>query len=171
MGDLPPADEFSADVIVIGAGSAGCAAARRLVDRDVNVLLLEAGGPDVNPSIHDPARLFELWLGHEDWAYYTVPQPAAGGRQLHLPRGRVLGGSSSLHAMIHVRGARADYEHWRYLGNVGWGWEDVLPVFRRMEDFDVGGSDFHGEGGPMRVVSGYELAPIQEAIIAAALTT
>jgi choline dehydrogenase len=162
-------DELRPDVIVVGAGSAGCAAARRLVDRgDVAVLVLEAGGEDRNPAIHDPARFHELWLAEEDWAYYTVAQRNAGDRALHWPRGRVLGGSSSLNGLIYVRGARADFDHWAGLGNVGWGWDDVLPVYRRMEDFDGGASELRGVGGPVRVSGQYPLAPIHEAIIAAA---
>jgi choline dehydrogenase len=162
-------DELRPDVIVVGAGSAGCAAARRLVDRgDVKVLVLEAGGEDRNPAIHDPARFHELWLGEEDWAYYTVSQPHAADRVLHWPRGRVLGGSSSLNGLIYVRGARADFDHWAGLGNVGWGWDDVLPVYRRMEDFDAGESELRGVGGPVRVSGQYPLAPIHEAIVAAA---
>ncbi len=114
-----------ADVIVVGAGSAGAVVARRLVDRgDVRVLLLEAGGADTSPAIHDPARAHELWDAAEDWGYRTVPQPHAAGRRLHWPRGRVLGGSSSLNAMIWVRGAAHDYDHWAYLGNDGWAWDD-----------------------------------------------
>lgn len=163
------ADGFDADVIIVGAGSAGCAVARRLIDRgDVRVLVLEAGGPDENPAIHDPARFHELWLAPEDWAYHTVPQRDAAERALHWPRGRVLGGSSSLNGLIHARGARTDYERWVAMGNDGWGWEDVLPVFRRMEDFDGGESELHGVGGPLSILSRYELAPVHAAILAAA---
>jgi choline dehydrogenase len=160
---------WDADVIVVGAGSAGCVVARRLIDRgDVRVLLLEAGGTDSNPAIHDPARFHELWLAEEDWAYYTVPQRHAADRELHWPRGRVLGGSSSLNGLIYVRGARADFDRWAALGNAGWGWDDVLPVYRRIEDFDDGPSELHGVGGPQQVMSHYPLAPIHAAIIAAA---
>ena len=112
--------DFQPDVIVVGAGSGGAAAARRLVDREVKVLVLEAGGPDVNPAIHDPGRLHELWLAEEDWAYETVEQRHAADRRLAWPRGRVLGGSSSLNGMIWVRGTRADYDGWAYLGADGW---------------------------------------------------
>jgi len=164
-------DAFTPDVIIVGGGSAGCVAARRLIDRgDARVLLLECGGPDDNPAIHDPSRFPELWLAEEDWAYYTTPQAGAADRELHWPRGRVLGGSGSLNAMIYVRGSEADYDHWAYLGNDGWGWSDVLAVFMRMEDFDAGPSDVHGEGGPLRILTEYELAPIHASIIAAADT-
>jgi choline dehydrogenase len=156
------------DVIVVGAGSAGAAATRGLVDRGLEVLLLEAGNRDTNPAIHDPTRAHELWFADEDWAYKTVPQEHAAGRQLHWPRGKVLGGSSSLNGMIWVRGTRADWDGWAELGCDGWSWDDVLPVFRRMEDFDRGASELHGEGGPVRVISDYEPAPVQQAIVAAA---
>ena len=161
-------DGFVPDVIVVGAGSAGCALTRRLVDAGTSVLLLEAGGPDDNPAIHDPARFHELWLAGEDWAYYTTPQAQAADRALHWPRGKVLGGSSCLNGLIHVRGARTDYAEWVRLGADGWSWDDVLPVFRRMEDFDGGASDLHGTGGPLRIMSRYELAPVHEAFVAAA---
>ncbi|MFL5860824.1 MAG: GMC family oxidoreductase [Solirubrobacteraceae bacterium] len=161
-------DEFAPDVIVVGAGSAGCALTRRLVDAGVTVLLLEAGGPDASPAIHDPARFHELWLAPEDWAYYTTPQPQAADRALHWPRGKVLGGSSCLNGLIHVRGARTDYAEWARLGAEGWGWDDVLPAFRRMEDFDGGASELRGAGGPLRVISRYALAPVHEAIVVAA---
>jgi choline dehydrogenase-like flavoprotein len=133
MSDPAAGADFDPDVIVVGSGSSGAVAARRLVDRDVRVLLLEAGGPDVNPAIHDPGRVHELWLGEEDWAFETVPQVHAADRRLAWPRGRVLGGSSCLNAMIWVRGAAADYDAWAYLGAHGWSWDDVRPVFERLE--------------------------------------
>ena len=164
---LDPIAGFAADVIIVGAGSAGCALARRLVDEDANVLLLEAGGSDDSPAIHDPGRSTAGWPPRTG-QYYTVPQSHAADRALHWPRGRVLGGSSCLNGLIHVRGARTDYEEWVRLGAEDWGWDDVLPVFRRMEDFDGGASSLHGAGGPLSIISRYPLAPLHEAIIAAA---
>jgi choline dehydrogenase len=143
------------DVIVVGAGSAGSVVARRLVDAGAAVTLLEAGGPDVNPAIHDPARAGELWHGPEDWDFHTVPQPHAAGRRLHLPRGRVLGGSHALNAMIWVRGAPADYDGW---GLPGWAWSDVEPVFERIEQDLV------------EVVPNAPLHPIQQSIMDACLS-
>src|SRR3954454_22895565 len=149
------------DVIVVGSGSAGAVAARRLVDDGARVLLLEAGGPDTNPAIHDPGRLHELWLAEEDWAFETVAQPHACNRRLAWPRGRVLGGSSCLNAMIWVRGGRADYETWAYLGADGWAWDDVRPVFERIE------RRAPDDGGVLTIMSSYEADAIHQAIVAA----
>ena len=155
-------NDFLPDVIVVGGGSAGAAAARRFVDRGIKVLLLEAGGPDVNPAIHDPGRLHELWLSEEDWAYETVEQRHAAGRHLAWPRGRVLGGSSSLNGMIWVRGARADYDGWAYLGADGWAWDDVRPVYERIEHRSA------DDGGIVTILSSYQADAIHDAIVAAA---
>lgn len=154
------------DVIVVGAGSAGAVIARRITDRtDARVLLLEAGGTDANPAIHDPLRMHELWDAPEDWGYRTVPQEHAAGRRLHWPRGRVLGGSSALNGMIHIRGWRGDFDGW---GAPGWTYDDVLPLFRRMEDVDRGPSRYRGAGGPLHVSSTHRPDAIQESIVAAA---
>jgi choline dehydrogenase len=158
----------AADFVVVGAGSAGAAVACRLIERGATVILLEAGGPADNPAIHDPARSHELWDAAEDWGYRTVPQAACADRELHLPRGRVLGGSSSLNAMIYVRGAQADYDAWAYGGADGWRWEDVLPAFLRLEDFHGESEAERGRGGPVTVISGYEPDPIHQAIVVAA---
>jgi choline dehydrogenase len=156
------------DVIVVGSGSGGAAAARRLLDAGMTVLLLEAGGADANEAIHVPARVHELWFGEEDWAYQTVPQEHAAGRRLHWPRGRVFGGSSALNGMIHVRGAAADYDGWAYQGNDGWRWQDVLPLFIAMEDYDRGASERHGSGGPIHIDTSWEPSALHRAFERAA---
>jgi choline dehydrogenase len=159
---------IEADVVVVGGGSAGSVAARRLIDAGMTVLLLEAGGADDNPAIHAPARVHELWMSEVDWAYQTVPQAGAAGRRLRWPRGKVLGGSGALNGMIHVRGAPADYDAWAYLGNAGWGWEDVLPSFIAMEDYDRGASPLHGVGGPLHINTTWEPSPVAQAFREAA---
>lgn len=132
--------ESTYDYVVVGAGSAGCALARRLSDRTgARILVLEAGGPDTRPEIHDPTAYYGLWGSEVDWRYETVPQPAAAGRTLLWPRGRVLGGTSSINGMVYLQGDRTDYEHWAYLGNAGWRYEDVKACFRAMEGLDEEG--------------------------------
>jgi choline dehydrogenase len=142
------------DYVIVGAGSAGCALAARLTENPrLRVLLLEAGGPDTRREIHVPAAFPNLFKTDADWACQTVPQPQLAGRRLYWPRGRVLGGSSSINAMIYMRGHASDYDRWAALGNTGWSWRDVLPLFRRMEDNArwPQGSEHHGAGGPLRV--------------------
>lgn len=157
-------------MIVVGAGSAGSVVARRLADAGVQVTVLEGGGEDTNPAIHDPSRMGELWHSADDWDYYTEPQPGANGRRLHLPRGRVLGGSHSLNAMIWVRCVSEDFDHWASLVNDGWAWSDVLPVYRNIENFHgTGNPGLHGTDGLLDVTDEYELAPIQQSIINAAV--
>ncbi len=144
-------DEF--DHVIVGSGSAGCVLANRLsADPRVNVLLLEAGGRDNYIWIHVPVGyLYCIGNPRTDWCYSTQPQPGLNGRALKYPRGRVLGGSSSINGMIYMRGQAADYDGWRQAGNEGWGWEDVLPFFTRAEDHYAGASAVHGAGGEIRV--------------------
>ena len=146
-------DEQVYDYIIVGAGSAGCVLANRLSARsEVRVLLLEAGGEDSNPFIHMPAGLAQLVdNAHVNWHYYTEPEPELNGRKLYWPRGRVLGGSSSINAMCYTRGHRLDYDEWAALGADGWDYASVLPYFRRSEDQARGPSEYHGVGGPLSV--------------------
>jgi choline dehydrogenase len=140
------------DYVIIGAGSAGCVLANRLSeDPGTRVLLLEAGGPDRHWNIRVPAAFSKLFKGPHDWAYHTEPQTHMHGRRLYWPRGKVLGGSSSINAMIYIRGHRADYDQWRDLGNDGWGFADVLPYFKKAEHQERGSSEYHGVGGPLHV--------------------
>ncbi|WP_053352003.1 GMC family oxidoreductase [Leucobacter musarum] len=159
------------NVIVVGAGSAGSVVARRLADAGVSVTVLEAGGEDTNAAIHDPMRMGELWHSADDWDYYTEPQAGANGHRLHLPRGKVLGGSHALNAMIWVRCSPLDFDHWASLGNDGWAWADVAPVYRDIERFHGAGdgTGVRGADGLLDITDEYELAPIQQSIIDAAV--
>ncbi|TDD77873.1 GMC family oxidoreductase [Actinomadura rubrisoli] len=151
-----------ADVIVVGAGSAGSVVARRLADEGHSVLVVEAGPHRDVPEVDDPARMHELWDSPLDWAFRTVPQEAAHDRRLHLPRGRLVGGSHALNAMIWVRGNPADYDHWASLGNTGWSWRDVRPVFERIDGLGT------GKPGMIDILTGFQPDPVQCAIVEAA---
>ena len=141
------------DYIIVGAGSAGCVLANRLsADAGMRVLLLEAGGMDNWIWFHIPVGyLFSIGNPRSDWMFKTEPEKGLNGRSLNYPRGKVIGGSSAINAMIYMRGQAADYDHWRQLGLAGWGWNDVLPFFRRHEDHFLGASDAHAVGGEWRI--------------------
>ena len=143
----------SYDYVVIGAGSAGCVLANRLsADGKTTVALLEAGGRDLNPWIHVPVGYFKtIHNPVTDWCYQTQADPGLNGRSLKWPRGKVLGGSSSINGLLYVRGQRQDYDRWAELGCQGWSYDDVLPYFKRSENQTHGESEFHGAGGPLKV--------------------
>ena len=142
------------DYLIVGGGSAGCVLAARLSeDPQVRVALLEAGPPDKSVLIHCPAGLAVLAQnGQANWAFDTVPQPGLNGRRGYQPRGKVLGGSSSVNAMVYIRGQRSDYDHWAAEGNAGWSFDDVLPYFKRAEHNERGADAWHGSGGPLNVM-------------------
>jgi len=161
------------DYIIVGAGSAGCVLANRLsADGRHKVLLLEAGPADRNPWIHIPLGYARLFTNpRANWMYETEPEPELDGRRIFQPRGKVLGGSSSINGLIYIRGQREDFDLWRQLGNPGWSWEDVLPYFLRAEDNENGADDYHGAGGPLAVANQRFKHKLGDAFIAAGVAT
>src|SRR5947209_9842959 len=157
------------DYIIVGAGSAGCVLANRLSeDPGCKVLLLEAGGPDSRREVHVPAAFSKLFQSTCDWSYYTEREPFLEKRKLFWPRGKLLGGSSSINAMIYIRGNHADYDGWRNLGNPGWDFSGSLPYFKKSENQERGASEFHGTGGPLNVADLRCINPLSHAFVEAA---
>jgi choline dehydrogenase-like flavoprotein len=157
------------DYIVIGAGAAGCVVAHRLSeDPNVRVALLEAGPPDRSPLIHMPAGFTKLVGRKVNWGFSTVPQPQVDGREMHYPQGRTLGGSTSINAMIYIRGHRLDYDEWRDFGNAGWGYDGVLPYFKKAENNERFVNAYHGAGGPVNVADQTQSNLLTRAFVRAA---
>ena len=159
------------DYVIVGAGSAGCVLANRLsADGRHSVLLLEAGPKDSNLWIHVPLGYGKLFKEKTvNWMYQTEPEPGLNGRQVFQPRGKVLGGSSSINGLLYVRGQHEDYDRWRQHGNTGWGFDDVLPYFKKAEDQQRGADDYHGAGGPLPVSDMLHADPLSGAFIRAAV--
>jgi choline dehydrogenase len=161
------------DYVIVGAGSAGCVLANRLTaEGKHSVLLLEAGPRDTNIWIHVPLGYGKLFKEKSvNWMYQTEPEPGLGGRQVFQPRGKVLGGSSSINGLLYVRGQHEDYDRWRQRGNVGWGFDDVLPYFKKAENQTRGSDEYHGTGGPLSVSDWRHADPLSEAFVKAAVET
>ncbi|MEC9142804.1 MAG: GMC family oxidoreductase N-terminal domain-containing protein, partial [Pseudomonadota bacterium] len=159
------------DFIIVGAGSAGCVLANRLsADGRYEVALFEAGSRDSNPWIHIPVGYFKtMGNPNTDWCYRTEPDPGLNGRSINWPRGKVLGGSSSINGLLYVRGQAQDFDHWRQLGNVGWAWDDVMPLFCRSENWEGLGSPVRGKGGLLNVSESRLKRPVVDAWVEAAV--
>ena len=161
-----------ADYVIVGAGSAGCAMAYRLAEAGRSVIVIEHGGSDWGPFINMPGALsYPMNMKRYDWGFQTEPEPYLGGRRMACPRGKVIGGSSSINGMVYVRGHAKDFDHWRDEGADGWSFADVLPYYRRMEDWHAGGHggdpDWRGEGGPLHVTRGTRTNPLVRAFVEA----
>jgi choline dehydrogenase len=171
MNNNNDASEF--DYVIVGAGSAGCVLANRLsADGKHSVLLLEAGPKDTNLWIHVPLGYGKLFKEKSvNWMYQTEPEPGLNGRQVFQPRGKVLGGSSSINGLLYVRGQHEDYDRWRQRGNAGWGYDDVLPYFKKAENQQRGADKYHGAGGPLPVSDWRYADPLSEAFVVAAAET
>lgn len=158
------------DYVVVGAGSGGCPVANRLsANRKNRVLLLEAGPMDRNLWIHIPIGYYRNMMSPLSWGYNTEPHQATGNRSILWPRGRVIGGSSAINGLVYIRGQKEDYDHWRQLGNKGWGYSDVLPYFRKAENQERGGDEFHGGNGPINVSDIRDRREICDAFVEAAI--
>jgi choline dehydrogenase len=166
-------DTLEFDYVIVGAGSAGCVLANRLsADGRNSVLLLEAGPKDTNLWIHVPLGYGRLFKEKTvNWMYQTEPEPGLDGRSVFQPRGKVLGGSSSINGLLYVRGQHEDYDRWRQRGNTGWGYDDVLPYFRKAENQQRGADKYHGAGGPLPVSDWRHADPLSEAFVVAAAQT
>lgn len=163
---------MEADYVIVGAGSAGCAVAYRLAEAGKSVLVVEHGGTDAGPFIQMPGALsYPMNMSRYDWGYQSEPEPHLGGRRLACPRGKVIGGSSSINGMVYVRGHALDYDHWAESGASGWSYADVLPYFKRMESWDSGGhggdADWRGSDGPLHVTRGRRENPLYHAFVEA----
>ncbi len=163
---------MQAEFVIVGAGSAGCAMAYRLAMAGAKVIVIEHGGSDAGPLIQMPGALsYPMNMKMYDWGYRTEPEPHLGGRRLACPRGKVIGGSSSINGMIYVRGHARDFDHWRDQGADGWGYADVLPYYKRMEDWHDGGhggdAGWRGQGGPLHVTRGKRDNPLVQAFVQA----
>jgi choline dehydrogenase len=163
---------MQAEYVIVGAGSAGCAIAYRLAEAGRRVLVVEHGGTDVGPLIQMPGALsYPMNMSRYDWGFQSEPEPHLGGRRLATPRGKVIGGSSSINGMIYVRGHARDFDHWRDQGADGWGYADVLPYYQRQENWSDGGhggdARWRGTDGPLRVTRGRRDNPLTQAFVEA----
>ncbi len=159
---------MNADFVIVGAGSAGCAMAYRLANSGASVIVIEHGGSDAGPFIQMPGALsYPMNMSRYDWGYLSEPEPHLGGRQLVCPRGKVIGGSSSINGMVYVRGHAGDFDHWEQSGATGWSYADVLPYYKRMETWHGGTSEWRGTDGPLHITRGPRDNPLHQAFVEA----